>query len=198
MNYAKFSVVDGKVELNKQMNEIDLFVKDVVGIIVEFADYVIVSGYVAILFGRSRGSEYVDMFIKEMPFAKFEMMYKNFVEHSFEWNIENPKLLYEDYLTQGVPVGVWRKNCPLLRMDMKFPKEQSQKGLFEDRINVLMDGISIWLASIESTIAYKEQIAKSDKDILDARHLRKVFDGLDEKKIETYKKTFSLEFNNAR
>lgn len=195
---SKFQVVDGQIIITKEPNDIDEFVLEATRIISKHVEYVIVSGYVAILFGRSRGSEDVDAFIKEISPEKFRSLYDDFVNGGFEWIIDNPAELYTEYLAKGLPVGVWRKGAPLLRIDMKFPFKQSQKGLFNDKVRVVINRESMWIANIESTIAYKEEIAKSDKDILDAKHLRSVFDGLDDQKIENYKKLFSLEFNNAR
>ena len=191
----KFSVVKGEVNLAKELSDIDIFVLKCAEIISKYTEYVIVSGYVAIFFGRSRASEDVDIFIKEMTVEDFHKMYHEFVANGFEWLIDNPEELYKEYLKKGTPIGVWEKNFPLLRLDMKFPKEFSQRALFNDKFKVVFGKHHLWMASIESTIAYKEEIAKSDKDMLDSRHLRLVFENLDKEKIETYKKLFNKEFH---
>lgn len=190
----KFSIVNCEIRVNKEINYIDRFVLKTTDILSKYTDYVIVSGYVAIFFGRGRGSEDVDMFIKELSLERFHGMFNDFVKNGFEFTIDDPDELYKEYLRQETPVGVWKKDAPLLRLDMKFPKELSQHRLFDDRVKVIFDGRTLWMANIESTIAYKEEIAKSDKDLLDAQHLRLVFDKLDEKKIESYKRLFKQEF----
>lgn len=78
---------------------------------------------------------------------------------------------------------------------MKFPKELSQYGLFNTKIKVKFNNRLLWMADIESTIAYKEEIAKSDKDFKDSQHLRLVFKSLDETKIKRYKNLFKQEFS---
>ena len=191
----KFEVKNSEISLSKELNEIDNFVIKTTEIIQKHVEYVIVSGYVAIFFGRSRISEDVDLFIKELSLEKFKEMYAEFVENGFEWIIEDPLELYNDYLKEGIPIGVWIKNAPLLRLDMKFPKELSQHGLFKNKIKVKFNNYLLWMADIESTIAYKEEIAKSDKDIKDSKHLRFVFNNLDETKIKRYKSLFEQEFN---
>jgi len=40
---------------NKVVSKLDLFVVDFINILKKYMDYVVVSGYVSILFGRSRG-----------------------------------------------------------------------------------------------------------------------------------------------
>ncbi|HKZ39362.1 MAG TPA: hypothetical protein VJ044_00280 [Candidatus Hodarchaeales archaeon] len=193
----KFKVITNELHLKKELNDIDLFVIKATDIIKKYTDYVIVSGYVAIFFGRSRGSEDVDIFIKELPYDTFATMFREFCAEGFEWVADDPSIVYNDYLAQGLPAGAWEKGLPLLRLDMKFPKEQSQRDLFKDRFKVRFSNHLLWMASIESTIAYKEQIAKSEKDLLDAQHLREVFE-FDEQKIEKYKRIFHKEFEHAR
>lgn len=90
---------------------------------------------------------------------------------------------------------MWEKDFPLLRFDLKFPKEPSQHALFNDIVTISFDSSILRMASIESTIAYKEEIARSEKGLLDARYLREVFSGLNEAKIEKYKRLFSHEFH---
>lgn len=191
---AKFQVLNSEVNLSKEVNEIDKFVLKTTEIISKYTDYAIVSGYVAIFFGRSRASEDVDIFIKKLTLEKFKEMYEDFLKKSFEWNLDNPEELYREYLQQGTPISVWEKEFPLLRLDMKFPKKLSQCMLFNDRIKIIFNDNVLWMASIESTIAYKQEIAKSEKDLLDAKHLSTVFENLDKTKIEQYKKLFKEEF----
>ncbi|VVB81792.1 Uncharacterised protein [uncultured archaeon] len=191
---VKFQIVNRELKLTKELNDIDKFVLKTTEIISKYADYVIVSGYVAIFFGRSRASEDVDMFIKEITLDKFREMYEDFLKKGFEWNIDNPEELYREYLQQGTPISVWEKEFPLLRLDMKLPKKMSQRRLFDDKIKIIFNTHILWMASIESTIAYKQEIAKSEKDLLDAKHLSTVFENLDKTKIEKYKKLFREEF----
>ena len=47
---------------NKVVSKLDLFVIDFINILKKYMDYVIVSGYVSILFGRSRGTEDIDLY----------------------------------------------------------------------------------------------------------------------------------------
>ena len=51
-----------KIEFRKELNDLDKFVIDFTSILNKLKiKYVIVSGYVAILFGRSRSSEDIDI-----------------------------------------------------------------------------------------------------------------------------------------
>ncbi len=57
------------IRLSKQLNDLDLLVLQFVRILEKYTDYVIISGYVAILLGRSRGTEDVDVSLSALPEA---------------------------------------------------------------------------------------------------------------------------------
>jgi len=47
-------VKDDKIVMDKELNNLDLFTLDFIRILEKYGTYALVSGYVAILFGRSR------------------------------------------------------------------------------------------------------------------------------------------------
>ncbi len=191
---VQFKVVEGVVEIDKEVTKLDRFAIEVLGIVNKYADYVIISGYVSIFFGRARATEDIDIFIKDMPYDAFEKLYAESVSKGYEWTVDNPKDLYHEYLKKGMPISVWQKEFPLLRIEMKIATRHSQLVQFKDRIIVKFKGNEFFMANIESQIAYKRYIAKSDKDIADARHLELVFQGLNPAKIENYRALFEEEF----
>jgi len=50
--------------------------------------------------------------------------------------------------------------------------------MFQDKITARFKGQTLFMTNIEAQIAYKRYIAKSEKDMADARHLELVFQGL--------------------
>jgi len=60
IQYSKDSII----LKNKSLSNVDKFVLDFVDILKNHFRYVIVSGYVAILFGRSRGTEDIEYWAK--------------------------------------------------------------------------------------------------------------------------------------
>ena len=60
---------------DKNLSELDKFVKDFIPVLKKHVKYVIVSGYVAILFGRNRNSEDVDIIIEKPDFNIFEELW---------------------------------------------------------------------------------------------------------------------------
>ncbi|MEK6903363.1 MAG: hypothetical protein AABW64_01815, partial [Nanoarchaeota archaeon] len=61
--------------LEKELNELDLFVLVFVNILKKHTKYLIISGYVSLLFGRTRTTEDVDIFIEEISKEKFTKLY---------------------------------------------------------------------------------------------------------------------------
>lgn len=190
---AKFKIIDNELKLDKKITKLDEFAFDVIEIIQKYTRYVIISGYVSIFFGRARATEDIDMFIEEMPYEQFLKMYREFTDKGFEFTIEDPSNLYKDYLMDNLPINVWRKEKPLLRMEIKTAKKTSQKLALNNPITVHIQNKSILFAQIESQIAYKRYISKSEKDLEDARHLEIVFEGLNEENIKYYKELFKKE-----
>jgi hypothetical protein len=80
---------------------------------------------------------------------------------------------------------------------MKFAKKSSQKLVLNERIKAIFGRNHLFFASIESQIAYKRFIAKSEKDLEDARHLEIVFKNLDQSRIEKFKNLFLQEFKHG-
>ncbi len=56
---------------NKVLTELDKFVINFTDILKKYCDYVIISGYIPILFGRTRGTEDVYVFIDHIDKKKF-------------------------------------------------------------------------------------------------------------------------------
>ena len=190
---TKFVIKNNEVLVNRRINDLDRFAIEVIEIIEKYTKYVIIAGYVAIFFGRSRATEDIDMFIKEMSYADFESMYTEFVEKGFEFTVENPKSLYEDYLNDNSAINVWKKDLPLLRMEIKLAIKSSQKIALENPIKAHIENKIILFAGIESQIAYKRYISASEKDLEDARHLELVFECLNKEKIKYFRYLFEKE-----
>jgi len=189
----QFEIKDNKLKIDKTITKLDEFVIDILEQIEKYTDYVIISGYVSIFFGRARATEDIDIFIKQIPIISFNKLYDVLASKGYEFTIDNPKELYNDYLMQGISINIWKKGFPLLRMETKFAKKPSQKQVIKDKFTVMFGKHKFYFGSVESQIAYKRFIAKSDKDLSDARHLEIVFKNLDQQKIERYKNLFESE-----
>ena len=71
------------IETEKIPNSIDRFVFNFVRILEKHVPYVIVSGYVAILLGRNRGTDDIDFFIPKIPKEKLSLLNDDLTSHGY-------------------------------------------------------------------------------------------------------------------
>ncbi|MBW3003796.1 hypothetical protein KY337_04475 [Candidatus Woesearchaeota archaeon] len=192
---VKFKVINNELRINKTITKLDKFAFDVIEIIEKYTKYVIISGYVSIFFGRSRATEDIDMFIEKISYDRFIEMYNEFVSKGFEFTVDNHEDLYNEYLMKGTAINIWRKDFPLMRMEIKVAKKTGQKLVLLNPIKVYVNDNKILFSQIEAQIAYKRYISASEKDIEDARHLEIVFDDIDIEKIKYFKDLFNKDEN---
>lgn len=192
-NYKHMEIKYNKssIEFEKELNDLDEFVIDFIEILNELnINYVIVSGYVSILFGRSRSSEDVDMFIEKIDLNTFKILWEK-LYNGFECvNTENPVSAYHEYLNVNERIRFSRKNKFVPNMEIKFPKLTIDEWALKNRKEVILNGKTLYISPIELQIAYKLSLG-SEKDIEDARHLYKLFkDKLDNIILEGFNERF--------
>jgi len=168
---------------------LDKFVIDFVKVIEKHTRYIVVSGFVAIAHGRSRGTEDIDMIIENLEKYKFINLHNDLIRNNFEcMQSPNPEVIYDDYLTKNTSVRYTRKGELLPEMEIKLAKDELDEYQLKTRKKLELTGLEVYFSSIEMNIAFKEELLKSDKDLEDARHLRIIYkDEINEKEIEKIK-----------
>ena len=182
------------LELDKILNELDLLVLDFIKILEKHAVYVIVSGYVAILLGRTRGTEDIDIFIEALDKGKFSMLYLDLKEKGY-WclNTESVDEMYE-YLQEGSAIRFARENEIIPNFEVKCAMKARDKEALNDVLLVKTKKGGLRISSLERQIAFKRYYLKSEKDLEDAAHIEEIFkNDIDLKKIEKYKKMLENE-----
>jgi len=87
-------------------------------------DYVVVSGYVSILFGRSRGTEDIDLLINKIDMDTFLKFHNELIEKNYWFlNAENPIELF-GMLEDGLAIRVAVKENVIPNIELKFVKSQ--------------------------------------------------------------------------
>jgi hypothetical protein len=188
----KFS--KNRIEFEKELNALDKFVIDFTSILNKLnIKYVIVSGYVSILFGRSRISEDIDLIVEKLDFDKFTELWEN-VCKEFECIIEkNPKDAYNEYLLTGHAIRFSKKARFIPNIEMKFPKIDLDFWVLEERKEVLLDDHKLFISPLELQIPFKLFLG-SEKDIEDARYLYGIFkDNLDLKLLQEFNRKLKIE-----
>lgn len=173
-----FEFKENRIKFERELSNLDKlvikFTKILDGLEI---DYVIVSGYIAILFGRSRNTEDVDLFVEEMRFEKFKSFWKELEKQGFECiNAEGPENAYNDYLKGGIAIRFAEKGMIQPNFELKFPKTELNHYSLKNKVVVEINKEKLNTSKMELQIAFKLYLG-SDKDIEDAAHLWQMFKG---------------------
>ena len=174
----------------KDKNVLNSFVSDFVAVLdAQKIRYIIVSGFVAIAHGRRRGTEDIDLIAERIPAEKFILLHAALLRAGFECVQEsNPQKLYSDYLADNLSLRYVRKGTFVPEMEFKLAKDELDEMQLHERVKLPLTGLPFWFSSIETNIAFKEELLKSEKDMEDSKHLRIIYsEKIDEGKIRKYK-----------
>lgn len=175
----RYNVLKREIICEKILSNLDKFVLDFVSCV---EDYVIVSGYVFILLGRTRATEDVDLLIPQMTERDFLKFWKEIYNLGF-WciNTSEPEKAFN--LLKGHAIRFAKEGRPVPNIEFKIIKNDLDRYSYENRIKVVLKDCVFFISPLELQIAYKLFLAadgtdeelQSDKDIEDARHLYKLF-----------------------
>lgn len=169
------SAPDGSIHIDgKVVTALDRFVTSVTEIIERYTRYVIVSGYVAILFGRARGTEDIDLYIDYMDRDTFMLFSKDLLEQGFYFlNSDDIGEIYS-MLCDRLAVRIAKIDKIIPNVEMKFKKDDFDHYAISRAKVVQFDDIRFFVSPIELQIPYKLYLG-SDKDIEDAVYLWMLF-----------------------
>ncbi len=168
-----------EIYLEKDLNNLDKFVFDFVNLL---DDYVIVSGYVSIITGRSRATEDIDLLIPKMSLDEFYVLWKKICKKEFECiNTENYEEAF-DMLSEHA-IRFSRKGKPVPNIEFKIMSNEVHDYSYNNRLRLFLKDKMFFISSIEMQIAYKVYLG-SEKDLEDAKHLYELFkEDLDENEL---------------
>ncbi len=145
--------------------------------------YVLVSGYIAILLGRSRGTEDVDVIIEELEQKETEKLVERLTEEGY-WCINSSKNEIFDMLKDELAVRFAEKDKIIPNFEVRFAQDEFEKQALDNKIMVEIDSNPLYISPLELQIAYKLYLG-SEKDFEDALHIYELFkDELDMEKVE--------------
>ncbi len=182
-----------KIRLNKPLTELDLLVLKFIRILEKYVNYVVISGYVSILLGRTRSTEDVDIYIRYLSEDKFlELVKEIYVNDFYCLNTDNPNDMY-DYLKEGLAVRFAEKGQIIPNFEVKFAKKIIDTDLFEEALEVETEAGIIKISSLERQIAFKKYYLSSVKDLEDASYVEEIARGyLNQEKIKKYKELIKI------
>ena len=180
----------------KELDALDRLVLDFIKLIP--FDYVIISGYTAILFGRARTTEDVDLFVNPKSEEEFSEFCSRLSRTDFSFlNADSCHDAY-DMLNEGLSLRIVYKGELYPNFELKLPKSNTAKISLADKITIVLDQGTIFIGPLELQIPFKLYLG-SDKDFADARHLYKVFkDKLNTDKFKYFLKEMHISKETIR
>ena len=166
----------------KTLNMLDSFVLDFTQMLEGRVRYVIVSGYVAILFGRSRGTEDIDIIIEHLAKEDFGMLHRTAIAKGYNFlNPEDEQGLFE-MLDEGLAIRAAQGDRVIPNAELKFCKDDFDRFSLDNRLKAIIGRRHVYISPIELQIAYKLWLG-SDKDIEDATYLWELFEDRIDRKL---------------
>ena len=169
----EYNIVKKEIILNRILSKLDKFVVDFCR---NLENYVIVSGYVSIVFGRSRATEDIDLLVKLESRDEFKKIWDKLKINGFEClNTENIDEAFEMLEEHAIRFG--RIGNPLPNMEFKLIKNKIDNYSFNNKIKLILGKNTIFISPLEMQIAYRLMLGKhgNKKDIEDAKHLYEIF-----------------------
>jgi hypothetical protein len=166
----EYNVDKKEIKLDRKINQLDKFVIDFTSLLDK---YVVVSGYVSILFGRSRATEDIDLLAPLASLEEFTRLWEKIYQNEFEClNTDKPKDAFDMLKEHAIRFA--RKGKPLPNIEFKTIKNDIEKYSYNNKIKVILESGEFFISPIEMQIAYKLLLG-SEKDLEDAKHLYKLF-----------------------
>ncbi|UPV77086.1 hypothetical protein M0R89_21970 (plasmid) [Halorussus limi] len=161
-------------------------------------DYAIVSGYVAILTGRSRSTEDIDVILESLSETETEQLVTELKNHGY-WGMAMPLNEMYSMLSEGSRIRIAEDGEMYPNFETWFVSNDVEREALSNPLTVMFDEGQIDISPLELQIAYKLRLAQaadslSGKDFEDALHLYLTFEErFNTEQLETYVKELGVE-----
>ena len=184
-------LTEGTLMLSRELSELDRAVIEFCSVLDECGiDHVIVSGYVAILTGRSRATEDIDIILEpRLSASELEKLAHSLDENGY-WGMAMPLADLPEMLTSDDRIRVAEEDQFYPNFEIWLASNDVERIALSTSIFAELGGARLAISSIELQIAYKLRLAQasgavSGKDFEDALHLYLTFeDELNTEKLE--------------
>ena len=178
---------------NKTLSELDTFVIDFLSVLKAYTNYVIVSDYVTILFGRARGTEDVDIIIEKMDRGMFERFFNDLTERNYWFLNSDDRNYLFNMLNENLAVRIAKSAEIIPNIELKFVKDYFDNFSIKNSLKVMIGDREMKISPIELQIPYKLYLS-GDKDIEDAIYLYELFkETIDRKTMKNFLEEFDVD-----
>ena len=180
---------NGIIIMQRDLTQLDIFVKKFIDVLKNHSDYLIVSGFVSISTGRVRGTEDIDVLVPIMAEEKFKSLFNDLEKNNFWcYQGDKPSTAYK-YIKEFTNIRFAEQGEIFPNAEF-VPIDQTKKAKwfeFTHPQKIRVKNFEFNIPPIEFEILYKERVLKGKKDMEDARHLRTFFsDMLKSDKFKEY------------
>ena len=149
---------DKEIRFDKELNTLDnLVIEFTTALNTLHIKYVIISGYVAILFGRNRVSEDIDLFMEDVDLPTFRKLW-NLLTPRFDClNTFDAEEAYQEYLKNNNALRFAKSKAYIPNIEIKFPKIDLDKLSLDNRKKVILNDHTLYISPLELQIIFKLQ-----------------------------------------
>lgn len=166
--------------VHRDLTELDIFVKDFLDVFQKYSPYLVVSGFVSIAAGRTRGTEDVDVLFPLMDRVRFGAFFEEIIRQGFWcYQGDTPNEAYRS-VKNMTSLRFARQKQLFPNIELIPVTEAKRPQYFEltHPQKIKIKDFEFLIPPLEFEILYKEIVLAGDKDIADARHLRVLFSAI--------------------
>ncbi|MEF8825034.1 MAG: hypothetical protein V5A27_01630 [Halapricum sp.] len=164
---------DEGVVIDKPPSELDRLILDIGDVLEDLGiEYSVVSGYVAVLFGRSRATEDIDVITERLDEGTADELARRLQKEGY-WGSAMPLDDLYETLGDDLPVRIAEEGHRVPTVELKFASDEYDRISLDNAISVRLGGAHLRVASLEFQIAYKLNMG-AQKDYEDALYLYEV------------------------
>ncbi len=163
------------IKLSRVLSLVDNFTIEFIRILDKLGiKYVIVSGYTALLFGRERITEDIDILFSKEDLDRIEKLYSELSKEYWVLNAESVGSALR-ILREGSGIRIAKNDSISPNIEFKIGKNEYDDYSLKNPTNVIVNGTDhLKISPFELQIPYKLYLG-SRKDIEDARFLFNIF-----------------------
>ncbi|MDP3698644.1 MAG: hypothetical protein Q8R47_03585 [Nanoarchaeota archaeon] len=196
---GKGYILQGEViVINRDLTDLDFFVRDFLTVLKRHSNYLIVSGFVSIASGRTRGTEDVDLLMPILDKVKFAAFFQDLTNNGFWcYQSDSAEELYP-YIKDLQSIRFARVNEMFPNMEVIPITEKRKAKYFEftHPQKMRVQDFEFKVPPLEFEILYKELVLRGKKDLADAKHLRTFFaDILKQERFKEYEPIIRAELS---
>ena len=164
---------DEGVVIDKPPSDLDRLILEVGDILDDVGiGYSVVSGYVAVLFGRSRATEDIDVITERFDEETADELTKR-LRNAGYWGSAMPLDDLHETLSDDLPVRIAEDGHRVPNVELKFVSDEYDRISLDNAISIRLGEEILRVGSLEFQIAYKLDMG-ARKDYEDALYLHEV------------------------